>query len=94
MEIAVSIIIVNYNTTELLDDSIGSVQSKTESVDYEHKFLQVKSIFDELNIFKLTENKINFYIDSAIRNVENLTISDKDKTYLIDFAQQLAQRIK
>lgn len=35
MEIAVSIIIVNYNTTELLDDSIGSVQSKTESVDYE-----------------------------------------------------------
>lgn len=66
----------------------------TDSIDFDHKFLQVKTIFDELNIFKLTEDKINFYIDSAIRNVENLTISDKDKTYLIDFAQQLAQRIK
>lgn len=35
MEIEVSIIIVNYNTAELLDDCIGSVQSKTESVNYE-----------------------------------------------------------
>ena len=35
MEIAVSIIIVNYNTAELLNDCIDSVQSKTVNVDYE-----------------------------------------------------------
>lgn len=60
----------------------------------EVKFKEVKSIFDQLNIFKLTEERILYYVNAAIKNVENLSISDDNKNYLIDFAQQLAQRIK
>ena len=60
----------------------------------EEKFHKVKTIFDELDIFKLTEDRIQLYVNAAIKNVENLSISIDNKTYLIDFAQQLAQRIK
>lgn len=60
----------------------------------EEKFQKVKTIFDELDIFKLTEDKIQFYVNAAVKNVENLSITKENKTYLIDFAQQLAQRIK
>lgn len=60
----------------------------------EEKFQKVKTIFDELDIFKLTEDRIHFYVNAAVKNVENLSITKENKTYLIDFAQQLAQRIK
>ncbi len=66
----------------------------TDPDNFDVKFNEVKSIFDELDIFKLTEDRIHYYLNAAITNVENLSISDDNKTYLIDFAQQLAQRIK
>ena len=65
-----------------------------ESCNTDQKFHQVKTIFDQLNIFKLTEEKIHFYVDSAIKNVNNLNISEQHKSYLINYTEQLAQRIK
>ena len=66
----------------------------TDPDNFDVKFNEVKTIFDELDIFKLTEDRIHYYVNAAIKNVENLSISNDNKTYLIDFAQQLAQRIK
>lgn len=53
MEIAVSIIIVNYNTAELLENCIDSVQSKTEGVNYEIIVVDNKS--EEGSLDHLTE---------------------------------------
>jgi len=65
-----------------------------ESCNSDEKFMQVKSIFDQLKISKITEEKIHFYVDSAIKNVNNLNISEQHKSYLINYTEQLAQRIK
>jgi geranylgeranyl diphosphate synthase, type II len=66
----------------------------SETINFDEKFISVKSIFDQLNIKTETENKIHYYVNQALSNVENLTVSAEMKTVLIDYAQQLAQRIK
>lgn len=66
-----------------------------ETIHFDEKFISVKSIFDQLNIKTETENRIHYYVNQALNNVENLTVSaEMKKTVLIDYAQQLAQRIK
>ncbi|HPE39907.1 MAG TPA: polyprenyl synthetase family protein [Bacteroidales bacterium] len=65
-----------------------------ESCNSDEKFMQVKSIFDQLKISKITEEKIHFYVDSALINIERLSISNQHKSFLISYAEQLAQRIK
>jgi geranylgeranyl diphosphate synthase, type II len=65
-----------------------------ESCPFEEKYLAVKSIFEDLNIKENTENKIMYYIDLALKNAQNLSVSEEKKKILIDYAQQLAQRIK
>ncbi len=64
------------------------------SSDFTAKFNHVKSIFDNLNINILTEEKIKYYVEKAIQNVNQLSVEEEYKRKLIEFAQQLAQRIK
>ncbi|PKP28589.1 MAG: polyprenyl synthetase [Bacteroidetes bacterium HGW-Bacteroidetes-19] len=66
----------------------------TPSTDFKTKFKQVKSIFDELNINVLTEDKIRYYVEKAVYNVNQLSVKEEYKKKLIEYAQQLAQRIK
>lgn len=61
---------------------------------FEEKFEAVKSIFDDLKINTLTEEKIQFYVKKAIHNVNELSVNEQYKKKLIEYAQQLAQRIK
>lgn len=66
--------------------------SHTENI--EEKFIAVKTIFEDLKINTLTEDKIHSYVEKAVLNVKQLSIDNDNKVKLIEYAQQLAQRIK
>jgi geranylgeranyl diphosphate synthase type II len=66
----------------------------TPTTHFEEKFKAVKSIFDDLKINVLTEEKIQIYVNKAIHNVNELSVDEQYKKKLIEYAQQLAQRIK
>ncbi|MDR1089975.1 MAG: glycosyltransferase family 2 protein [Prevotella sp.] len=85
MEIAVSIIIVNYNTAELLGNCIRSVQSKTEGVDYE--IIVVDNNSEKESLDHLTEKYPTVHFIFSEENLgfgraNNLGVSHANGKYL------------
>ncbi len=52
----------------------------------------VRKIFDNYNINTITERKINEYFSSAMKNMDNIRVSDERKTPLLNFTQNLIRR--
>lgn len=62
------------------------------SFDKADKVKAVKSIYDQLNIKQLTENKMNEYFEKAFQNLEDLDVPALRKTAIKDFFNYLMNR--
>ncbi|HET8860801.1 polyprenyl synthetase family protein [Marivirga sp.] len=60
--------------------------------DKEEKVNAVKSIYDKLNIKKLTEAKMNEYFKKAFQNLEDLDAPSERKIIIMDFFNYLINR--
>lgn len=58
----------------------------------EEKVSAVKSIYDELNIKKLTEDKMNEYFAKAFQNLEDVDAPSEKKIIIMDFLNYLINR--
>jgi len=58
----------------------------------DEKVNAVKAIYDELNIKKLTEDKMNEYFEKAFQNLEDLDAPSENKLVIKDFFNYLINR--
>lgn len=63
-----------------------------ETFDKEEKVKAVRNIYDQLQIRKTTEAKINEYFNLGFANLEQLNVSSERKTPLLSFVHQLVER--
>ena len=63
-----------------------------ETFDKEEKVKAVRNIYDQLQIRKTTEAKINEYFNLGFSNLEQLNVSSERKTPLLSFVHQLVER--
>lgn len=64
-----------------------------EEKDIKTKIDKVKEIYNILNIEPETTSAMQLFYNQALRNVEQLTISNDSKKLLIDFADKLMNRV-
>jgi len=60
--------------------------------DKDEKVSAVKAIYDDLNIKKLTENKMNQYFEKAFQNLEDIDAPSAKKLVIKDFFNYLINR--
>ncbi|WP_424962775.1 polyprenyl synthetase family protein [Ekhidna sp.] len=60
--------------------------------DVEEKVEAVKSVYEEIGIFELTQKKMNSYYDEAFALLENLDARVEGKQQLVDFFEKLMKR--
>lgn len=65
---------------------------KAQDFDKEEKVNAVKSIYDQLNIKKLTEIKMNEYFEKAFKNLEDIDAPAEKKAIIKDFFTYLINR--
>jgi len=65
---------------------------ENRDISNEDKIIEVKSIYNKLDIKKITENKILEYFSKAKHNIDNLELAKEKKQLLIDFANSLMGR--
>lgn len=65
---------------------------KAKDFNNEEKVNAVKSIYDELNIKKLTEDKMNEYFEKAFQNLEDLDAPTEKKVMIKEFFNFLINR--
>ncbi len=65
---------------------------KAKDSDPKEKIRAVTSIFDDLNVKEVTEQRIHDYYQQALTNLENLNRPDERKTELYNFASFLKNR--
>lgn len=63
-----------------------------ETFDKEEKVKAVRKIYDQLQIRKTTEAKINEYFNLGFSNLEQLNVSSERKAPLLSFVHQLVER--
>lgn len=95
--------IIANKKTYLLIKAIENADSKTKkniekmlefTSDNNKKIKEVKSIYEKLNVLKLTQDKIADFYKIAINALSNADISVDAKDELIKFAQKLIKRNK
>ena len=67
---------------------------KNKEINADEKIKSVISIYNELNIRDLTENKIKEYHQKAITYLDNVSCKDDKKSELLNFALQIMKREK
>ncbi len=65
---------------------------KSKDFNNEEKVNAVKAIYDELNIKKLTEDKMNEYFEKAFQNLDDLGAPSEKKVIIKDFFNFLINR--
>lgn len=60
--------------------------------DISEKVLAIKNIYEQLNIFELTQQKMNSYYDEAFGLLDEMDVRDEGKQQLIDFLTRLMKR--
>ncbi|MGJ3236099.1 polyprenyl synthetase family protein [Marivirga sp.] len=65
---------------------------KAQDFNKEEKVTAVKSIYDQLNIKKLTEIKMNEYFEKAFKNLEDIDAPAEKKAIIKDFFNYLINR--
>ena len=63
-----------------------------KSFDKEEKVKAVTEIYNSLNIKQLAENKMNFYFDKGLKDLEKLNAPSERKQPLIELTKQLIER--
>ena len=76
--------------TEQLKKLRGYLQLSSD--DAENKIQSVTSIYNELKVKEICEEKMNFYYSSAMANLAKVTVEDKKKKELKDLAEMLMFR--
>ena len=64
----------------------------TKDFDKEEKVKAVTEIYNSLNIKQLAENKMNFYFDKGLKDLEKLNAPSERKQPLIELTKQLIER--
>jgi geranylgeranyl diphosphate synthase, type II len=94
--------IISNKKTFLLIEALGKAQGKVKeelskwiaapTFDKEEKVDAVRKIYDELEIRKLTEEKINEYFNRGFACLEQLNVADERKNTLLQFVHNLVER--
>jgi geranylgeranyl diphosphate synthase type II len=85
---------------EALDKAEGAVKQQlnewiaAETFDRTEKVNAVRDIYDQLQIRKLTEEKINEYFNRGLACLQQLNVAQDRKEILLQFAHQLVQRVQ
>ncbi len=64
----------------------------TQNINSEEKINRVKEIYNQLEIKNITEEKIKYYFNNALKNIENIELKNEKKEILVDFAKSLINR--
>ncbi|WP_420576728.1 polyprenyl synthetase family protein [Ekhidna sp.] len=60
--------------------------------DISEKVSAIKNIYEQLNIFELTKQKMNSYYDEAFGLLDEMDVRDEGKQQLVDFLTRLMKR--
>ena len=66
----------------------------TPAKDEKEKYLQVKAIFDAVNVKKATEEEIAHYTEKCFDDIHRIHTSEDKKTVVLDMVQRLQSRNK
>lgn len=80
---------------ELANDNERTILDKylsDHSISDQEKISKVKSVYESLNIWKLTQNEISQYFSKAAHSLEEIHAEASDKAVLESFANELLKR--
>lgn len=82
-----------------LEKAKGDIRSKLlyllhDEPDIKSKIAGITGIYDELNIPETVKNKVDLYFNRAIKSLNNVNISENNKSLLIKLAESLNGREK
>jgi geranylgeranyl diphosphate synthase, type II len=64
----------------------------SQQINPENKIKEMLSIFNDLSIRELTEEKMNYFFDQGLGNMQKIKLGDERKTNLISIAKSLMVR--
>ena len=77
------------------DDTTGTVRSLLgDNTNPEEKISKVREVYNALNLPERIHELISAYIDTAIKNLDNIELSPEARVFFMDLALKSATRDK